>query len=322
MRTQRAMFGVLIAGALVAACGESKSLGAATTTSVGPVLPGTVVPTSELPTTTTETTVVFSFDPTTTVAATVPPTTVIVTVPPTVAPTLPPTTVPVVVTTPPTVAPTVPPTTVPIIATPLPAITNLQPDAATLTLAAAVTDCSADPGFAGYVTEQCVALPSYSNGLVAMIQRATADSRRRVILFFKKATSPDYESRYLAVEPATGTWTSVRAEVGDYNGDDGVEAWIGYRYTGTGGYLDLDVLDPRSDGTFFLGGLRQLPKGSINVRPSGADVSSAVYVGADPTCCPSSLLIQTITRSGLQWRIDAGAAYPAASAPGVSSDFP
>ena len=164
--------------------------------------------------------------------------------------------------------------------------------------------------------------PSFSNGVVVMVQRENGDGHYRVIVFFKQNGSTDYLSRYVAEEPSAGTWSSVHAIVGDYNADDGAEVWVGYRAAGTGGYLDLDVLDPRPNGSFFLGGLQGLPKGAIHVRPGGADVSSAVYAGSDPTCCPSSMRNQQIAHLGDQWYLTAGASTPSGSAPVVTSDFP
>jgi hypothetical protein len=301
---------------LLAACGESKSLKttSATTTSVSSGLVATVptgVPTTTItaPETTVATTVPFKFTETTpplTLPPTTPPTVPTATEPPTIPPTIPPV----------TAAPT---TTISPIAIDLGPVTNLKvpPAAEVISLPAAVANCTLDPGLVGYVTVECAKAVSYGNGMVVLIQRAAADNRFRVMVFFKKADpSLDYESRYIAIEPAIGAWTNVHAEVADHNGDTFAEAWIGYRYAGTGGYLDLDVLDPRSDGSFYLAGLRELPKGRIDVRDGGADVVSAT----DAT--NQTFLVQLIGRSGTQWRINAGTMFPADTAPLIAGDFP
>lgn len=219
-----------------------------------------------------------------------------------------------------TLAPVVP--SLPAGSTVLGAPTNLHADAGTIPLPGDLANCDADPGMPGFHNEECFSNPSFSNGVVVMVQRENGDGHYRVIVFFKKAGSNDYASRYVAEEPGAGTWSSVHAVVGDYNADDGAEVWVGYRAAGSGGYLDLDLLDPRPSGAFFLGGLQGLPKGAIHVRPGGADIATAVYAGADPTCCPSSVLNQQIAHLGEQWYVTAGSTAPAASAPVVASDFP
>ena len=194
-------------------------------------------------------------------------------------------------------------------------MTNLHPDAATITAADAASICTLDA--AQYTTEQCVQAPSFNNDMAVLVQRHVGDQIYRVVVMFKKATAPvHYESSYIATEPAVGAWSAVHAEVADHNGDTFAEAWIGYRYAGTGGYLDLDILDPRATGSFFLGGLRELPKGRVDVRTGGADVISAADVDA------TSFLVQAIGYSGLQWRVNTGTLFPLATAPPIVSDFP
>ena len=200
--------------------------------------------------------------------------------------------------------------------------TNLQPDAGSIFLPGDLANCDSDPGMPGFHNSECVASPSFSDGLVVMVQQENGDGHYRVVVFFKQPGSADYASRFVAEESGAGTWSNVHVEVGDYNSDDGVEVWVGYRVAGTGGYLDLDVLDPRSDGSFFLGGLQGLAKGRVDVQPGSADVMSAVYAGSDPNCCPSSMLLQKIIPSAGAWRINAGTTYPTASAPPSGSDFP
>ena len=200
--------------------------------------------------------------------------------------------------------------------------TNLAPDVGTIFLPGDLANCDSDPGMPGFHNSECVASPSFSDGLVVMVQQENGDGHYRVVVFFKQPGSADYASRFVATEPGAGTWSNVHVEVGDYNADDGVEVWVGYRVAGTGGYLDLDVLDPRPDGSFFLGGLQGLAKGRVDVQPGSADVISAVYAGSDPNCCPSTMLLQKIIPSAGTWRINTGTAYPTASAPPSGSDFP
>ncbi len=245
MRRRMNTAAVLLLAVVSAACGESKLLTAANATTL-PTLQSTVpssIPTAE----STSTTVAATLPPVETTTTVVFTAATVITVPPTTLP--PTTTAPPVVTAP---APTAPPTT----ATPVPTFaafgsqTNLRVDTAPLTLPIAGADCAAGITMADFETEQCINATSYLNGVVVLVQRHATTSSRRVLAMFRGADGTTFESRYIAVEPSAGTWSQVTAVVSDHNGDDHAEVWVGYRYSGTGGYLDIDVLDPRPDGAF------------------------------------------------------------------------
>jgi hypothetical protein len=162
-------------------------------------------------------------------------------------------------------------------------------------------------------------MPSYSDGVTTLVLRRNDDGRFGLAVLFRSGSS--LVQRYFAAEEGPGTWSAVTVQLGDFHFDDGAEVWVGYRYAGTGGYLDIDVLDPLPGGVFFLGGLQSLAKGGADLHPGGATVISAVYGAGDPTCCPTSFLVQEISFAAGQWRIDAGTEFPAASAPTVVSDL-
>lgn len=223
-------------------------------------------------------------------------------------------------TTPPTAVTTAPTVAPPAGGSVLAAPTNLQSTAGGgVTLPAAFTCGGGDPGIPGWVVQDCQQMPSYSDGVTTLVMRRSDDGHYGVAVLFRDGTH--LVQRYFAEEPSAGTWSSVVVQLGDYHFDDGAEVWIGYRYDGTGHYLDLDVLDPRPDGSVFLGGLQSLDHGVVALHPGGATVQSAVYGPSDPGCCPGGVLQRSITFSGEQWWIDAGSTYPAASAPAVTGDF-
>lgn len=219
-----------------------------------------------------------------------------------------------------TVAPT--PTTAPAsggAAVVLGAPTVMKAAGAGITLPTTFTCGDGDPGIPGWVVEDCQQMPSHSNGVTVLVLRRADDGRFAVSVLFGSGAT--LVQRYRAEEEAAGVWSGVTVQLGDYNGDDGAEVWVGYRYDGSGQYLDLDVLDPRADGTFQLGGLQGLDHGVVDLHPGGATVQSAVYGPSDAGCCPGSVLQRTIGYSGSRWRVDTGTTYPTAAAPAVSSDF-
>ncbi|HAP77861.1 MAG TPA: hypothetical protein DCR14_17485, partial [Acidimicrobiaceae bacterium] len=183
-----------------------------------------------------------------------------------------------------------------------------------------------DPAIPGWTVVDCQQMPSFQAGVTTLVARRVDDGRFGVFVLF--LDGGNLVSLYEAQEPAPDTWMSVTVVLGDFHFDDAAEVWVGYRYAGTGQYLDLDVLDPRPEGPdfpatrdIFLGGLQGLDHGQVDMRPGGATVLTPVYADSDPNCCPSSFRVREISWASGNWRINAGTTYPAASAPSVVSDF-
>lgn len=205
--------------------------------------------------------------------------------------------------------------------------TNLQAASApVVSLPSGFLCDGSDPGIPGWVVEDCQQMPSYNAGVTTLVARSTGDGSFAVFVLFQEEGA--LRSTFEAYEPGAGTWESVTVQLGDYHFDDGAEIWVGYRYAGTGSFLDLDVIDPQPEGpdfpatrNFFLGGLQGLDGGQVDLHPGGATVLTSVYAGSDPNCCPSSFLVREITWAANEWRIDAGTTYPAASTPDVFTDF-
>ncbi|MEQ1872757.1 MAG: hypothetical protein ABL953_03435 [Ilumatobacteraceae bacterium] len=268
---------------LTVACSDSQKIGdPSTTTASGSTT--TVVPTTVAPTVTTAPT-----------DSTVAPETTVAAVPPTLGP---------------------PPF---LLGTPLGAPTNLI-----ATPGGGITlfdyTCSGfDPGIPGWHLEDCQIMPSYSDGVQVLVLRRNDDGRFGVAVLFRSGIN--WVQRYFAEEPDAGVWSDVTVVLGDMHFDDGAEVWVGYRYAGSGGYLDIDVLDPLPDGVFFLGGLQGLDHGSVELHPGGATVVTAVYADGEPNCCPGHFLVRDVTFDSGQWEIDNGLLYTADAVPSISGDF-
>ncbi len=290
-RSLAALMGIVV---LATACSDSKQIsGSGSTTPASTADSGSTTTSSVAESTTT------SVAPETTLA----PTTVPATAPP--------------ATPAPTVAPPPPPPGL----SPLGSTTNLHytPSGA-VTLPDDFVCDGTDPGIPGWTMQDCQYQPSYQNGLTTLVARRNDDSSFGVFVLFHDGGY--LTSLYEAYEPGPGTWDSVTVVVGDFHFDDGAEVWVGYRYAGTGHYLDLDVLDPLPD-HIFLRGLQGLDHGQVDVHPGGATVQTAVYGPSDPNCCPSQFKVQEISFAVAtnDWRINAGTDYPADSTPPITSDF-
>lgn len=176
-----------------------------------------------------------------------------------------------------------------------------------------------DPGIPGWTVQDCQYMPSYSNGVQVLVLRRNDDGRFAVAALFLNSGS--WVQRYWAEEAGPGVWSSVTVIVGDFHFDDGAEVWVGYRYDGSGGYLDIDVLDARPDGSIILGGLQGLDHGQVDLHPGGATVATAVYADSEPNCCPGHFHLREVAFASGQWQIDSGTTYAADAVPPVAGDF-
>lgn len=176
-----------------------------------------------------------------------------------------------------------------------------------------------DPGIPGWHVQDCQYQPSYSDGVQVLVLRRNDDGRFGVAVLF--LSGGNWVQRYFAEEPDAGIWSDVTVMVGDFHFDDGAEIWVGYRYDGSGGYLDIDVLDPLPGGVYFLGGLQGLDHGLVDLHPGGATVVTAVYADGEPNCCPGHFLVREVTFAGAQWQIDGGTTYSPDAVPALTGDF-
>jgi len=201
-------------------------------------------------------------------------------------------------------------------------VTNLRPsDGTSVVLPSGYVCDGSDPGIPGWTVQECQQMPSYNDGVTTLVMRRNDDGRYGVVLLFKSGSN--LVDRLMAFEPGPGTWSGVTVSLGDFHFDDGAEIWVGYRYEGTGQYLDLDVVDPLPGGVFFRGGLQGLDHGVVDLHPGGATVQDAVYGPTDPGCCPSQFRQREISfvSATNQWRINAGTTYPAAATPPITGDL-
>lgn len=175
-----------------------------------------------------------------------------------------------------------------------------------------------DPGIPGWGVEECYQAPSYAGQMIVLKLYRRDDGRPGVAVLFP--VGDHFEQRYFAqFEPDVLDAISIFLE--DLNGDDGVEAWIGYKYQGTGKYLDFEVLDPRPDGSFFLGGVHSIDHGRVDLHPGGATVRLPLYQLGDPNCCPSLVLHRIVAFDGTNWLINEGFEYFPATEPPLTLDI-
>lgn len=194
--------------------------------------------------------------------------------------------------------------------------TNLQPsNAISFTLPPGGEVC-ADFTPPGWVTDSCQSFVALEN-FYAVVQREAGDGHFRVVVLVPDGGA-DWISEYVAEEPGAGVWSAVTVVPGSFHfgsgpfNGDAMGLWVGYRYDGTGQYLDVDVVEWNEDGTATRGALKELDHGGVDLRAGGADVRSAVYGPSDPGCCPSQVRVQTIDYRPTvnRWHIDTGTLVP------------
>lgn len=199
---------------------------------------------------------------------------------------------------------------------PLGNVTNLQFADGAITVPAAALDCESDLGIPGYTTVGC---GGALNALVLTLRRVDTGEWVAAVLYLDGDT---WTSQWVAYEPAPGVWENVDFRVGEYGANGEPTVWIGYRYAGTGGYLDLDVAQQFADGGFQVSGEQGLDKGNFGVEGAATTaVRDVIYAAADPTCCPSSERHRYLRFIDGQWMINSGLTYPTGTAPVFSAAF-
>jgi hypothetical protein len=167
------------------------------------------------------------------------------------------------------------------------------------------------PADLGFTVLTCEQAPSYNDGVIALTLQGGSGELAVAVLFEQGG---QFRQRFIAEFPAD-VLSGIEVQLADLNGDDGVEVWIGYHYLGTGGFMDLDVVDPRPDGTFFVGGLAGLEKGAGDIHPGGVTVRNALYASTDPGCCPSLVVHREVFFAAGQWQVDAGEVFDVGAEP-------
>jgi hypothetical protein len=174
--------------------------------------------------------------------------------------------------------------------------------------------CEADPGIPGFTVVDCQVAPSHQNGVLTLVLSRIDSGALAFAVLFRNAGQ--WQQRFGAnFEPEQLSGIAVGLE--DLNGDDGVEVWVKYTYLGSGGFVDLEVIDPRPDGSVVLGGLGGVENGAVSLRPGGALTRNTLFASSDPGCCPSLVVHRNIFFRDGRWVIDAGESFPAASEPPV-----
>lgn len=169
--------------------------------------------------------------------------------------------------------------------------------------------CSDAMSFAYGDVEQCVEQDD-----LLVISYRVPEARRVVEVYVKVGSS--WVENYRTTEDYDFELTAVDLYIGDYAGIGHPAAFIGYRIDGTGHYLDFDIVQSQGGGTLDVRGLRGIDHGNVGLPGDEPGVVvSAVYATADPGCCPSSMLYQSLDYVGGAWSVNDGTLYPTASAP-------
>ena len=105
-----------------------------------------------------------------------------------------------------------------------------------------------------------------------------------------------------AVQTAPGEWSDFNIVTGNIDSGENDELVSGLRLAGSGGYLNVSVVDIRSGNPRVMAVLNEIPSGIAVLRPNdGVETWAAVHADADPECCPSSFQRFTLFAAGSDW---------------------
>lgn len=152
--------------------------------------------------------------------------------------------------------------------------------------AGAATNCPA-LRLSGMTVQRCGTASMPIGTVIWSLQRAT--SGRRSMVVFERVATNFWRPRLRANEAFVGAWSDAKAVAGDPDSDGRMELLFGFRHAGTGGYLDLDIVDIRLSHVTVTGHVDGLAKGRARLSPGRVLIAEGLYGPSDPNCCPSRI---------------------------------
>ncbi len=149
---------------------------------------------------------------------------------------------------------------------------------------------------------------SSSDGVYVWVVVRDDVSNRFFAIVWKEIAPNDWVPKLRLLEPAAGTWDSVTIVAADIDSGPNQELVSGVRYAGTGGYLDVDVIDIRSGDPAVVAALPGLESATVYAEASaGLHIWLPNFAPGDPLCCPSSWSEYILASAGGSWVASAGA---------------
>lgn len=140
-------------------------------------------------------------------------------------------------------------------------------------------------------------------------------SDRFFAIVWQETASFQWVPRLRLLEPSPGTWSSVTLKAADIDGGPNEELVSGIRYAGTGGYLDIDVIDAIGG---FPAVVAHVPGADRGIAFTEANLGVWIYTAVsdpdEPLCCPSRYSQYLLASDGGEWILSEGA-------PGVPTDM-
>ncbi|MDW3213002.1 MAG: hypothetical protein R8G01_03330 [Ilumatobacteraceae bacterium] len=132
---------------------------------------------------------------------------------------------------------------------------------------------------------------------------------------WQETGSSQWVPRLRLLEPSAGTWSSVVLRAADIDGGPNEELISGIRSEGTGGYLDIDVIDAIGGNPSVVAHVPGADRGIASTEANlGVWIYTAVSDPDEPNCCPSRYSQYLLASDGGDWILSEGA-------PGVPTDM-
>jgi hypothetical protein len=115
-----------------------------------------------------------------------------------------------------------------------------------------------------------------------------------------------------AVQADPGAWADFNIVTGNIDSGENDELVSGLRLAGSGGFLNVNIVDIRSGTPRVMAVNNEIPSGVAVLRPNnGVEMWAAVYGPTDPECCPSTFARFTLFAAGSDWLGIPGPTVPA-----------
>ena len=125
------------------------------------------------------------------------------------------------------------------------------------------------------------------------------------------------------LEAAAGVWSELTIVTGNIDSGENDELVAGFRLAGSGGYLNVAVIDIRSGAPRTMAVYNELAQGIAALLPgNGVELWEAQYADGEPECCPGMFLRHHLTATAGVWFVSAGPALSAGDPAIPASQFP
>lgn len=162
-----------------------------------------------------------------------------------------------------------------------------------------------------YSVARCGVWNAIGGQRVWTVTKGAVATSRFMVIVWQQSSPGSWRPVLRATEDEIGQWADATLRTGNLDEGPNDELVAGIRMAGTGGYLNLEIIDIRRGNPLVVAvspvGDRAV---AVMVPGTGVDVWRAVYEDSDPLCCPSTYQLFVLLSSSTGWIVDERVGVP------------